>query len=195
MDDVDGAGSGGAAAGCEDAPVPPEVRALADRLLPLFYDDLRRIARRERYRARAGATLQTTALVHEAYLKLRSAKGWSDDAHFLRAAALAMRHALVNHAQARTAAKRGGGVPHVPFEEAPDVAAGAGEDERLLALHEALARLARESSRVAGVVECRYFGGYSEQETAQALGISERTVRRDWKLGQAWLYRELQGDG
>ncbi len=167
----------------------PEVRALADQLLPLFYDDLKRLAHRERSRVGAGATLQTTALVNEAYLKLRGAGGWNTDEHFLRAAALAMRHALVNHAIARLAAKRGDGAPHVSITEGLGVAAE--DDSAMVSLNEALVRLAETSLRLAQVVECRYFAGYDEVETARALGISERTVRRDWALARAWLHREL----
>lgn len=166
-----------------------EVRVLADRLLPLFYDDLKQLAHRERRRVGAGATMQTTALVNEAYLKLRGSDGWNTDQHFLRAAALAMRHALVNHAIARVAGKRGDGAPHDSLTAAHDVAAG--DDAALLSLNEALERLAASSLRLAQVVECRYFAGYDERETATALGISERTVRRDWTLARAWLHREL----
>jgi RNA polymerase sigma factor (TIGR02999 family) len=172
-----------------DESLPPAVRSLADELLPIFYADLKRLARRERSRAGAGGTLHTTALVHEAYLKLRSTQSWNDEAHFLRAAALAMRHALVNHAEARRAAKRGGGVPHLPLDAALEV--GTAGDETLLALDEALQRLAQKSARLARVVECRFFAGFDERETARALGLSERTVRRDWTLARAWLYREL----
>ena len=169
----------------------PEVRALADQLLPLFYDDLKKLAHRERSRVGAGATLQTTALVNEAYLKLRGTEGWNTDEHFLRAAALAMRHALVNHAIARLAAKRGDGAPHVSITEGLGVAAE--DDSVMVSLNEALVRLAETSLRLAQVVECRYFAGYDEVETARALGISERTVRRDWALARAWLHRELAG--
>ena len=169
----------------------PEVRALADQLLPLFYDDLKKLAHRERSRVGAGATLQTTALVNEAYLKLRGAGGWNTDEHFLRAAALAMRHALVNHAIARLAAKRGDGASHVSITEGLGVAAE--DDSAMVSLNEALVRLAETSLRLAQVVECRYFAGYDEVETARALGISERTVRRDWALARAWLHRELAG--
>ena len=175
-----------------DTEVTPAVRVLADDLLPIFYARLKRLAHRERARVGAGATLQTTALVHEAYLKLRGARSWNDEAHFLRAAALAMRHALVNHAAARSAAKRGGGSPHLPLDEALDGAVAS--DETLLALDDALERLARQSLRQARVVECRFFAGFDERETARALDLSERTVRRDWTLARAWLYRELAAD-
>jgi RNA polymerase sigma factor (TIGR02999 family) len=172
--------------------LPPEVRGLADQLIPLFYDDLKRLARRERSRVGAGATLQTTALVNEAYLKLRRTASWNTDAHFLRAAALAMRHALVNHALARLAGKRGDGAVPLPITAALDVAAE--DDVAMLALNDALGRLASDSLRLAQVVECRYFAGYDDAETARALDISERTVRRDWTLARAWLHRELAGE-
>lgn len=168
----------------------PAVRALADELIPLFYNELRALARRVRGRASGGATLQTTALVNETYFKLRSARGWNDDSHFLSAAALAMRHVLVNYAKARHAAKRGSGAEHLPLTAADNVAAM--EDETLLHLNEALERLAQEAPRLAQVVECRYFGGYDEPATARALNLSERTVRRDWVLARAWLHRELR---
>jgi RNA polymerase sigma factor (TIGR02999 family) len=172
-----------------DGELPPEVRGLADQLIPLFYDDLKRLAHRERSRVGAGATLQTTALVNEAYLKLRGTQSWNTDVHFLRAAALAMRHALVNHAVARLAGKRGAGAIALPITAALDVAVE--DDATMLALNEALGRLARDSLRLAQVVECRYFAGYDDAETARALDISERTVRRDWTLARAWLHREL----
>ena len=176
-----------------DAALPAEVNALADQLMPLFYEDLKRLAHRERSRVGAGATLQTTALVNEAYLKLRGAQGWNTDAHFLRAAALAMRHALVNHALARLAGKRGDGVVPLPLTDALEVAIE--DDATMLALNDALGQLARSSVRLAQVVECRYFAGYDDAETALALDISERTVRRDWALARAWLHRELADDG
>jgi RNA polymerase sigma factor (TIGR02999 family) len=166
-----------------------DIHALAEDLLPIFYEDLRRIGRRERRRVGAGDTMQTTALVNEAFLKLRNQKGWADDRHFLCAAALAMRHALVNHAKAELAQKRGSGAVHLSLTQAGDLKIDS--DEQLVALHEALARLAEDSPRSVQVVECRYFAGYSEQETARVMGISERTVRREWTLAKAWLYREL----
>jgi RNA polymerase sigma factor (TIGR02999 family) len=172
-----------------DPGVAGEVRATADALLPIFYADLKRIAHRERAKVGAGMTLQTTALVHEAYLKVRGTSKWNDDAHFVRAAALAMRHALVNHALERLTAKRGQGAVHVSLTEALEVAAAS--DESLVALDEALELLSQQSLRLAQVVECRYFAGYDEVATARALGISERTVRRDWTLARAWLLREL----
>ncbi len=170
--------------------VPPAVGALVDELVPVFYEELKRVARHERHRVGAGVTMQTTALVNEAYLKLRSAKGWNDDAHFLRAAALAMRHALVNHAEAHRAAKRGSGAVHLSLTAAENVALE--NDETLLNINEAIQRLSEQSPRLARVVECRYFGGYDDESTARALNLSKRTVRRDWALARAWLHRELK---
>jgi RNA polymerase sigma factor (TIGR02999 family) len=172
-----------------DTALPADARALADQLFPLFYDDLRSLAQRERHRVGAGVTMQTTALVNEAYLKLRRGHSWNTDVHFLRAAALAMRHALVNHSAARQAAKRGGGADALPLTGGLDVAIES--DAAILALNDALGRLAAKSLRLAQVVECRYFAGYNDVETARALGISERTVRADWTLARAWLHREL----
>jgi RNA polymerase sigma factor (TIGR02999 family) len=176
-----------------DATLSPEASVLADQLMPLFYADLKRLAQRERGRVGAGVTLQTTALVNEAYLKLRSSRGWNTDEHFLRAAALAMRHALVSHAVAKLADKRGDGAVHLPITSALDVAAD--DDATLVALNDALGKLAKDSLRLAQVVECRYFAGYDDAETARALDVSERTVRRDWTLARAWLHRELAGAG
>lgn len=179
----------GIGVGTWEAELPADTLALANELFPLFYEDLRRLAHRERSRVGAGATLQTTALVNEAYLKLRRGRRWQSDEHFLRAAALAMRHALVNDAAARQAARRGAGEAALPLNAAFDVATESDVD--ILALNEALGRLANESLRLAQVVECRYFAGYSEVETGRVLGISERSVRSDWTLARAWLYREL----
>jgi RNA polymerase sigma factor (TIGR02999 family) len=172
-----------------DPTLGAEVRSLADRLLPIFYADLKRVAHHERARVAAGMTLQTTALVHEAYLKLRGSTGWNDDAHFVRAAAIAMRHALVDHARDQLTVKRGEGAEHLQLTDSLGVAEAS--DEMLLALNDAVEQLAAHSLRLAQVVECRYFAGYDEVATAKALGISERTVRRDWTLARAWLLREL----
>jgi RNA polymerase sigma factor (TIGR02999 family) len=142
-------------------------------------------------RVSAGSTLQTTALVHEAYLKLYRTTKFNDRAHFLRAAALAMRHVLVNYARERLAEKRGGGAVSQSLDTADDVST---EDRSLVDIHEALSRLAELDSRLARIVECRFFGGYSEEDTAVALGITDRTVRRDWIKARAWLRRELADD-
>jgi RNA polymerase sigma factor (TIGR02999 family) len=167
----------------------PGLRALMD----LFYGDLRRIARRERFRAGAGATLCTTALVNEAWLKLQRTPAWQDQRHFLATAALAIRQVLVSDAQARFSFKRGQGESPMSLGEegmqVPDAA-----DEQIVQVNDALERLAALSPRLAQVVECRFFAGYSESETAQAMGLTDRTVRRDWVKARAWLFREL-GEG
>jgi len=168
-----------------------EVRRVAACLLPDFYAQVKRMARRERARVGGGDTLQTTALANEAWLRLRDSNGFVDEQHLLRAAALAMRHALINHARAHRAEKRGAGAPHVTLSNAVDLSIET--DEGLLALNDALQRLGVLTPRLADVVECRFFAGYGEQDTAAALGISLRTVQRDWLKARAWLYRELGG--
>lgn len=166
----------------------------ADALVPLLYADLRRLARRQRWSVSAGETLQTTALVHEAYLKLRQSEAFVDDAHFLRTASIAMRQVLINLARAATADKRGANAPHLDIDaldDRPEMAAADGRT--LLEIEDALQRLAAVSPRLAEVVECRFFGGLSEEQTASALGVTDRTVRRDWIKARAWLQVELGG--
>jgi RNA polymerase sigma factor (TIGR02999 family) len=172
-----------------DLGAPVEATRMAVALIPLVYQDLRRIARRERMRVRAGATLQTTALVHEAYLKLEHLASFNDDDHFLRACAVAMRHILVNHARDRVAGKRGGGVANISIDDLPEISGA--PDEVIVKINEVLLELAQFSPRLAQVVECRFFAGYDEDETARALGLTDRTVRRDWVKARAWLRREL----
>ena len=167
----------------------PEIVRTASTLLPFLYDDLHRLARHERRNAR-GDTLQTTALINEAYLKLQGVTGFQDRNHFLRASALAMRNVLVNHARGRMTAKRGAGAVALSLND--DAVASETADMMLLTeVNDALARLAILNMRLARVVECRFFGGFSDQETARALGTNERTVRRDWIKARAWLMREL----
>lgn len=165
------------------------IRAGAARLVPLLLDGMRVHARRERRRLRAGETLRTTALVHEAYLRLLGSAEWSSELHFLRAAALAMRQVLVDHSRRALSAKRGGG-RLLPLEEQPCDPYWQ-SDERLVELDEALARLDVMNPRLTDIVECRFFAGYSELETARVLGVSDRTVRRDWIKAKAWLFQEL----
>lgn len=161
-----------------------------DALMPLVYEELRRVATRYMNRQRPGHTLQTTALVNEAYLRLVDAQQvrWQDRAHFFAVSANVMRRILVDFARARGSLKRGGGVRRVTFDEALPVAS---EGADLVALDDALSRLAALSSRQSQIVELRYFAGLSEEETAEVLNISARTVRRDWSLARAWVYREL----
>jgi RNA polymerase sigma factor (TIGR02999 family) len=166
-------------------------RGALDRLLPLVYEELGRIARRQLGRESAGHTLQTTALVHEAYLKLvdQTRAQWRDRAHFFAVASGVMRRILVDYARRHGAAKRGAGLRRVPLDE--DIASLDDRAELLLALDEALERLAALDQRLARVVECRFFGGMSEEETAEALGVTVRTIRRDWVKAKGWLYRAL----
>ncbi|HKY90731.1 MAG TPA: ECF-type sigma factor [Nevskiaceae bacterium] len=181
-------------------PVPePEagveaLRRTADELLPTFYADVRRIARAARLRAGEDGTLQTTALVHEAYLRLRRSPAFADRSHFLRASAIAMRQVLVNHARDSIAAKRGGGAVHVPLEfaEGEAVLFEGNMDDTVLAVHRLMDQLAERSPRLSQVIECRFFAGYNEVETAEALDVDERTVRRDWVKARAWLRAELE---
>jgi RNA polymerase sigma factor (TIGR02999 family) len=157
-----------------------------DRLVPLIYDDLRLLARRQLGREYGDRTLNPTALVHEAYLKLGAgAKVAADRAHFLAIAARAMRQVLVDRARDRKAAKRGGGAwERTTLTDGAWV--GEFDPDGMLALDEGLARL---EPRQRQVVECRFFGGMEEQEIAEALGVSERTIHRDWVKARAWLYR------
>jgi RNA polymerase sigma factor (TIGR02999 family) len=159
--------------------------------MPLVYDELRAIARRRLKAERVGHTLTTTALVHEAYLKLvqLDRMQWQSRAHFLAIAAQAMRNILVNYALRRKRLKRGGGARRVPLDEAAQLPAA--EADRILAFDAALERLAAFDQRHARIVECRFFGGMTIEETAVALDISAATVKRDWTLLRAWLGREL----
>ena len=162
-----------------------------DRLVSLVYDELRRMARRHMARQSPDHTLQTTALIHEAYLKLVDLKDvrWQDRAHFFAVAATAMRHILVDYARSRHAAKRGGRLEIVSLDEAATIC-----EERaaeVVALDDALKGLAAFDSRKSQVVELRYFGGLSVGDTAEVLRVSPETVARDWRLARTWLLREL----
>jgi len=165
-----------------------------DRLYSLVYEELRRMAHRRLQAERPGHTLGTTGLVHETYLKLVDHPGveWRDRAHFFAVAARAMRQILVDYARRYRAMRRGGGLPRVALT---DEAAIVERGETLLALDEALERLAALNGRLSQVVECRYFAGFTEEETAEALGVTTRTVQRDWSKARGWLYLELRGDG
>jgi RNA polymerase sigma factor (TIGR02999 family) len=167
-------------------------RSAADRLIPVVYDELRRQAARAMRREGPEHTLQTTALVHEAYLRLVDQRRveWRNRAHFFGIAAEVMRRVLIDHARARLAAKRGGGGTRITLGDAGAVSAP-DVDADVLALHEALERLAGFDPDQARLVELRYFGGLSIEETAQALGVSPATVKREWVLARAWLRREL----
>ncbi len=162
-----------------------------ERLMPAVHAELRRLARREMRRERPGHTLQTTALVNEAYLRLVDMAGmaWNDRVHFFAVSARLMRRILVDHARSRLYQKRGGGATVVPFDEGLTVAADPGVD--LVALDDALAALATLDPRKSQVVELRFFGGLSVDETATALHVSTGTVMRDWRLAKAWLLKQL----
>lgn len=170
------------------------VDGAADELLPRVYDALRGIARVRMAGERADHTLSATALVHEAYLKLFGSRrpAWEDRAHFYRAAAQAMRRILVDHARGRARDKRGGGRGRVPIDVL-DLAAS-GTPEEILALDEAVRRLDQQDAGCAEIVRLRFFAGLSVAETAEVLGKSERSVKREWAFARAWLVRAL-GDG
>jgi RNA polymerase sigma factor (TIGR02999 family) len=163
-----------------------------DRAFPMVYDELRGIARRQLRRESEGHTLNSVGLVHEAYLRLvdQTRVQWRDRAHFLAVAATAMRRILIDGARRRRAARHGGGVRRVPFEMI-DAASPDEHADLLLDLDAALSRLALLDERQARVVECRFFGGLTEEETAAALGIGLRTAKRDWAKARSWLYQEM----
>jgi RNA polymerase sigma factor (TIGR02999 family) len=162
-----------------------------DQLFPLVHAELRRIARRQMSHERPGHTLQATALVNEAYLKLAGQEGfeWQNRAHFFAVCAQVMRHILIDHARAHARDKRGGGAVQVSLEDAALLKGQPPED--LLALDEALKTLERLDPQKGKLIELRYFGGLSIEETAEVLHISPRTVRREWRRSKAWLYRMI----
>ncbi len=167
--------------------------AAFSRLVEVVYAELRTLARRQLRRQRSGGTFSTTAVVHEAYLKLAAhgGSGWESRGHFFAVAARAMRQILVDHARNRGRAKRGGGALHVELDEA--AATLVQEAERILALDDALDRLEQEDPRAARVFECRFFVGLTDAETAEALGTSPRSVQRGWLAARDWLARDLRG--
>ncbi len=166
-------------------------REALDKLIPVVYEELRRQAARYLQRERPGHTLQTTALIHEAYLRLIDQKNvqWQNRAHFFGIAAQMMRRILVDHARGRQAAKRGGSDIKLPLEEGMIVSEGKEVD--LVALDEALDRLTVIDPQQSRVVELRFFSGLSVEETAEVLGVSPRTVKRDWNVAKAWMRREI----
>ena len=185
-------------------PAPPDVTSLLrawsegdrtalDQLLPAVYQELHRQAERAMRAQSPGHTLQTTALVHETYLRLVNREGaeWNSRAHFFGVAAKAMRSILVDHARARRAAKRGGGVEPVTLANVEDTG---GQEVDVLDLNDALERLAEQDPRKASLVELRYFAGLGIEEAASALGVSPATAKREWRVARAWLRRELGGE-
>ena len=162
------------------------------RLSPLVYGELKKLARHHLKQERAGHTFNTTALVHEAYLKLVDQRrvSWRDRSHFFGMASVAMRRILVNYARKRKCAKRGGGTPNLSLDDALEVMSDERADE-IVALDDALTSLVEIDERAAKVVECRFFGGLTIEENTAALGIAPITVKRDWCLAKTWLRREL----
>ncbi len=167
-------------------------QAVVNALLPLIYDQLHRMADNQLRRERKDHTLNATALVHEAYLKLvdQSRVTWQNRAHFLGVAAQAMRRILINYAQQRRAQKRGGDMVATTFDD--DLIPREARADQLIDLDEALTRLKAMSERQAAVVEYRFFGGLTHEEIAEVLGVSVPTVRRDWRMARAWLSRQLE---
>ena len=169
-------------------------REAADALIPLVYEQLRRIAQRRIEGEREGFTLQATELVHEALIKMvpvLEKRDWQDRTHFYNAAAEAMRRILIDHARARNSAKRGGG--NVEFVPINLIEVAAEDSEKILALDEAIMRLSEKDETLGQLVKLRFFAGLTVEETAKVLGISPRTVAREWSFARAWLYKELEG--
>lgn len=165
-----------------------------DQLMPIVYDELRRQAARYLRREQAGHTLQTTALIHEAYVRLVDQRNmqWQNRAHFFGIAAQMMRRILVDHARSKKRVKRGGSEIRVTFDDVN--VASKGQDLDVVALDEALERLAQIDEQQSRVVELRFFSGLSVEETAEVMGTSKSTVKRDWSMAKAWLHRELSGE-
>jgi len=165
-----------------------------DKLMPVVYDELRRQAARYLRREQAGHTLQTTALIHEAYVRLVDQRNvqWQNRAHFFGIAAQMMRRILVDHARTKKRAKRGGSDIRVSLDDA--TVAVKGQDLDVVAVDEALSRLEQIDKQQSRVVELRFFSGLTVEETAEVMGISPATVKRDWSMAKAWLHRELSGD-
>ncbi len=170
-------------------------QAALDELYPLVYDELHRLARRYMSRERMGHTLQTTALINEAYVRLVDQRNvqWANRSHFFAISAQIMRRILIDHARRQAYAKRGGGARQVSLDETAAIALD--DLSELLRLDEALQSLAELDPRRSRVVELRYFGGLNNEEIAGVLNISENTVIRDWNMARAWLYRQLTGSG
>ena len=172
---------------------PGATKASVEELFPLVYDELRRLAAGQLRRMQGPKSLQATALVHEAYLKMaeRESAEWQDRTHFVALGAIAMRHVLVDHARRRGAQKRGGNVKPVTLNE--ELIAGDEGEIDVLFLEEHLRRLEGANARQARIVELRFYGGMSSDEIAEVLGIASRTVKRDWQSARAWLMIEMAG--
>jgi RNA polymerase sigma factor (TIGR02999 family) len=169
-------------------------REALDRVFSLLYDELRRVAHRQLLSRQGDATLNTTALIHEAYLRMvnQNQVDWEDRAHFFGYAARTMRAIIVDYARRRSSGKRGGRMTRLSFDDR-DLPVEA-QAETIVAIDDALTQLAAVNDRLSRVVECRFFGGMSVEETAAALNVTDRTVRRDWIKAKAWLYDALSGE-
>jgi RNA polymerase sigma factor (TIGR02999 family) len=165
---------------------------VAAELLPLVYEELRKLARAKMSQELPSHTLQATALVHEAYLRLvgNREQSWANRAHFFAAAAEAMRRILIDHARRRKALRHGGGKERVPLEELSIAAPG--DDDELLAVHDALEKLVAHDAQKAELVKLKYFAGLTTEEAASVLGLSEPTAKRHWAYARAWLFREIR---
>lgn len=173
-----------------DTPPGTKFSGAGDELVAALYDELRVIARREHYRAGSPQTLQPTALIGEAYLKLQKREGWESKSHFLGCAATAIRHILIDAARARLASKRN--APTYSFTQQLDsLAAAVPEDADVIRLGDALKLLSQFDAKLAQVIDCRFFAGMDERETAAVLGVSDRTVRRWWIQARAWIHHEM----
>ena len=171
---------------------PAEFRESVTQLAPVLYHDLKKLAHSQRVKLFSPNTLTTTALINEAFLKLYEQPQFRSQRDFLRIAAVTMRHLLIDRIRQQRANKRGGDLDRVPMEDIEDLVVE--NADTVVAVHEALAQMAEFAPRMAQVVECRYFAGFSDREIAEALDITERTVRRDWVAAKAWLASELGPD-
>jgi len=161
-------------------------------LVQSHYETLKSVARAKRRRANAGQTLLTTDLLHESWIKIRNQGNWTDEQHFLRTAALAMRHVLIDYARSKLSAKHGAKAVHYDYDDMADSLPEFKETpEQIVAIGDLMRKLKEVNARYVDIVDLRYFGGFTEKETASLLGITDRTVRRDWTLAKAWLAKEL----
>lgn len=173
----------------------PRDKAQADALVATHYDTLKNIARAKRRRAGGNQTMLTTDLLHESWIKLRNHGDWHSEQHFIRTAALAMRQVLINYLKAKLTQKRGEGAAHLSYDDIKDCLPEFKETpEQILMINDLLEKLGEVKPRFAELVDLRYFGGFTENETAGILDISARTVRRDWKMAKTWLAIEMRGE-
>lgn len=182
-------------AGTDTRPEKNFEGASSDELMAALYDVLHGLARRERWSAGRPDSLQTTAIMHEAYLKLYTRDHWESREHFLGAAVTTMRNILVDAARARLAIKRGGGQRDLPLDTAEDVADDGRGDQELVRLDDALRDLAAVKPNLAKLVDCRFFGGLTDGEAAKVMGVSDRTIQRWWISARAWIHSELEMAG